>query len=373
MRVSLLKAICCIFFMLAAKSVVEAQVTIRKYSNEFLNLGAGARGMGMSNVQTALASDVTAGYYNPAGLTQINNAFQFTVMHAEYFAGIAKWDYGAFAVPTRDRKHCLGFSFFRFGVDDIPNTLFLVEPDGNINYDNITSFNAADYAFMLHYARGIEKVKGLSLGVTAKVIYRHTGSFARSFGFGADVGLQYRWKGLRAGFMAQDVTGTFNAWSFGFSEEEQTALLVAGQQLPVNNTEVTSPSFKFGVGYEVGIRNKVFFTPAIDLILTTDGRRNVLLSAKPISMDMSFALEVNLFRIGYLRAGLQQIQRSTDEQGSRRITLSPNSGAGVYIKIISLDYALTNLTTLRSADGGAGLYSHVVSIRLDINKKVKEP
>lgn len=369
----LLRVLLFIFLVLTAPVDIKAQVTIRKYSNEFLNLGAGARGMGMSNTQTALANDVTAGYYNPAGLMNITNAFQLMVMHAEYFAGIAKWDYGAFAIPTRDRKHCLGFSFFRFGVDDIPNTLFLVEPDGNINYENITSFNAADYAFMLHYARGIGKVKGLSLGLTAKVIYRHTGSFAQSFGFGTDIGLQYRWKGLRVGFMAQDLTSTFNAWSFRFNEEEKKALIAAGQQLPVNNTELTSPSFKLGIGYEVGIHNKVFFTPAIDMIWTTDGRRNVLLPGKPISMDMSFALEVNLFHIAYLRAGLQQIQRSTDELGSKKITLSPNMGAGVYIKIISLDYALTNLTTLRSADGGVGLYSHVVSIRLDITKKIKAP
>jgi hypothetical protein len=117
-----------------------SQAQIRKYSNEFLNIGVGARGLGMSNATTASTEDVYSGYYNPAGLANINNNLQVGLMHTEYFAGIAKYDYGAFAVPFANKNKVVGFSFFRFGIDDIPNTLFLIGPDGSINYNNITSF-----------------------------------------------------------------------------------------------------------------------------------------------------------------------------------------------------------------------------------------
>ena len=40
----------------------------RKYSNEFLNIGAGARGLAMGSAQVASVNDGTAGYWNPAGL-----------------------------------------------------------------------------------------------------------------------------------------------------------------------------------------------------------------------------------------------------------------------------------------------------------------
>jgi hypothetical protein len=73
-----------------------------------------------------------------------------------------------------------------------------------------------------------------------------------------------------------------------------------------------------------------------------------------------------------LRTGVGNVQRSTDELGKKRFTVSPNIGAGLHIKIISIDYALTNLTTIKDASGGAGLYSHVISLRLDITKKQKD-
>ena len=40
-----------------------------KYSNEFLYIGVGARGLGMGGAQAASVNDITSGYWNPAGLT----------------------------------------------------------------------------------------------------------------------------------------------------------------------------------------------------------------------------------------------------------------------------------------------------------------
>ncbi len=98
----------------------------RKYSNEFLNIGAGARGLGMGSAQVATVSDGTAGYWNPAGLVNVKDNPQLNLMHAEYFAGIGKYDYGSLILPLKDNKRVLGLSLLRFAVDDIPNTIFLV-------------------------------------------------------------------------------------------------------------------------------------------------------------------------------------------------------------------------------------------------------
>src|SRR5258708_28804089 len=48
---------------------VAAQFT--KYSNEFLNIGAGARGMSMASAQVASVSDGTAGFLEAAGPAHI--------------------------------------------------------------------------------------------------------------------------------------------------------------------------------------------------------------------------------------------------------------------------------------------------------------
>ncbi|MCS6819360.1 MAG: PorV/PorQ family protein [Chitinophagales bacterium] len=343
--------------------------TVRKYSNEFLNIGVGARGLAMGTAQAASCEDVYSAYYNPAGLARIQNTFQLGFMHTEYFAGIAKWDFGAFAVPIRDKKSVIGISFYRFGVDDIPNTLFLIGPDNSINYNNIRSFSVADYAFMFHYAQKLP-VEGLTVGGSAKVIYRQVGTFAKAFGFGIDAGLQYRWKGLQAGLMLRDITTTFAAWDFTFTEEEKRVLLQSNNQLPASTTEITVPHIHLGLAYKVSIKNKFFILPEANFIFSTDGRRNVLLSAKPISMDINAGLELNLFNIGYIRGGFNNLQRIYAEDGKQSFSLSPCMGVGVHIKVISLDYALTNLTTLNSNNtGSTGLYSNVISLRLDINKR----
>ena len=119
-----------------------------KYSNEFLNIGIGARALAMSNSVITSTDDVTAGYWNPAGLTQIDQDLQIGLMHAEYFAGIAKYDYGSIS-KNIDKNSAASFSFIRFGVDNIPNTTELIDAQGNVNYDRISYFTAADMAFLM--------------------------------------------------------------------------------------------------------------------------------------------------------------------------------------------------------------------------------
>ncbi len=354
-----------------------AQV-VRTYSNDFLNIGVGARGLAMSNAQVASTSDVYSNYYNPAGLVGITNTFQLAFMHSEYFAGIGQYDYLAAAVPLVPNKRVIGFSIYRFGVDNIPNTLFLVNPDGSINYNNITSFSTADYAFMFHYAQALP-VEGLSIGGSVKVIYRQIGSFAKAFGFGIDAGAQYEYKKWHFGLMARDITGTFDAWTMSFTDAQKQVLLQTNNALPSNSLEITTPHVILGAAYEAVMGKKKNFTilPEINISLSTDGKENVLIPAKPVSIDMNAGLELKYLPgkdIGlYLRAGAGNIQRATNEQGKKVVIVSPNIGAGIHIKIISIDYALTNLSTLSDAGSrsGGGLYSNVISVRLDITKKQK--
>lgn len=43
-------------------------------------------------------------------------------------------------------KSVAAFSFIRLGVDNIPNTLNLIGPDGTVDYNRVTNFSASDYA-----------------------------------------------------------------------------------------------------------------------------------------------------------------------------------------------------------------------------------
>ncbi len=335
----------------------------RKYSNEFLNIGIGARGLAMSGSMVACTDDVTSTFWNPAGLMQIHGTLQADVMHSEYFAGIAKFDYGAVSVPASDNKRRLGFSLIRLGIDDIPNTLYLVQPDGSLNYDNITSFSAADYAFLFSYAQQVFN-DYYSLGGNVKVIHRTLGSFADSWGFGLDAGLQYRRDNLSLGVFVKDITTTFNAWSFNFSDADKQVLLSTGNIIPESSTELTAPAIILGGAYKFHFGNRVTLLPELDFNVTTDGQRNVLISAAPFSVDPHLGVECGFMKTVYLRAGLGNYQRATDNlTGAKIQTIQPNIGLGLHLRGVALDYALTNLGSLSQS-----LYSNVFSLRITLKE-----
>ena len=160
----------------------------RNYSNEFLNIGVDAAALGMSKSVVATSNNVNSLYWNPAGLVGIED-YQGSIMHASYFAGIANYNYAAFAMPL-DKQSAVAFSIIRFGVDDILNTTALIDNQGNIDFNNISLFSAADYAFNFAYARNLI-FKDLKFGVNAKVVRRIIGDFAASWGFGFDAGIQF--------------------------------------------------------------------------------------------------------------------------------------------------------------------------------------
>ena len=99
--------------------IIKAQA-LRNYSNEFLAIGVDAAALGMSKSVVATSNDVNSGYWNPAGLINIKD-YQGALIHSSYFAGIANYNYAAFAMPI-DNRSALGVSIIRFGVDDILNT-----------------------------------------------------------------------------------------------------------------------------------------------------------------------------------------------------------------------------------------------------------
>lgn len=351
--------------LMLCTGTMNLSAQVRKYSNEYLSLGVSGRGMAMAHAQVASVNDATAGYWNPAGIAAMTNDFQFTFMHSEYFAGIAKYDYGAIALPLKGKQRFVGLSIIRFAVDDIPNTINLFEADGSINYDNITSFSVGDYAALFSYAQKIPKLKNLRLGGNAKIIYRNAGSFATAWGFGLDLGAQFDIKHLKLGFMAKDVTGTFNAWTFNWTDKEKQVLEATGNIIPSSSLEVTVPKFQFGLAYELGIKDKFFIEPELNFELTTDGRRNVPIQTNTVSIDPRFGLELNYSKIIYLRFGIGNIQRATDDiKGDPIVTWQPNLGVGIHIKSVHIDYAFTDI-----GDQSQALYSHVFSILIGVNKK----
>src|SRR5215469_5003652 len=247
--------------LLLAGSLVHltASAQFTEYSNEFLNIGAGARGLAMASAQVASVSDATSGYWNPAALANIKNDPQLSLMHAEYYAGVGKYDFASLALPLKDNKRTLGLTILRFAVDDIPNTIFLVQPDGSVNFSNITTFSSADYALILTLAQQSKMHNGIqfNFGGNAKIIYQQAGNFAHAWGFGVDAAMQLignRWK---LGIVGKDVTTTFNAWSFTLDQAVQEVFYETENMIPGKSIELTAPQLIFGGSYSFPIDKKL--------------------------------------------------------------------------------------------------------------------
>lgn len=354
--------------IVAALCLIQQVVIGQKYSNEFLAIGVGARAHGMSGAVIATSHDAFSSYWNPAGLTAVDAPFQIAAMHAEWFGGIAKYDYLSAVKPlNNDRKSVVGLSVIRMGIDQIPYTLNLVGPDGSINYNNITEFSSADYSIQGTYA---QVWKNLSVGGNLKVIRRIIGSFAGAWGVGADVGIQYR-KG-KWGFAAvgRDITTTYNAWTATLTEKEKEVFTKTGNDIPKSSVEITRPTLIFGAAYVTPLSTKINLTVEANMGVATDGQRNVLISSKAFNVDPRLGFELEYQKMIWLRGGIGNFQRlkNEDDPNKKDLNFQPNIGVGLKLGRLSVDYALTNIGNVSQV-----LYSNIFSLKLDIKNKAKQP
>ncbi len=331
--------------------------TVRKYSNEFLNIGVDAAALGMSNAVVASTNDVNSGYWNPAGLVYLEDN-QISLMHASYFANIANYDYVAFAKPLDD-KSVIGISVIRFGVDDILNTTQLIDSEGNIDFNRISLFSTADYALTFSYARKLP-LDGLNIGANAKIVRRVIGDFANSWGFGIDIGLQWKKGNWDLGIMARDITTTVNAWSIDEDEFATISDAVEGQnqELP-ESTEITIPKLQLGVGRTWIHHYDYSFRAEIDLNVRF-AQTNDIISSSAASITPAAGFEFGYNELIYVRAGVGNFQELTELDNSTTIGFQPNIGVGFKYKGIHVDYALTDI-----GDQSAAIYSNVFSLKLD--------
>ncbi len=333
--------------------------SVRKYSNEFMSIGVDAAALGMSNAVAAHTSDVNSGYWNPAGLIGVQDK-QIALMHASYFANIAQYDYGAFAMPIDDRS-AFGFSVIRFGVDDILNTTQLIDSQGNIDYNRISLFSATDYAATVSYARRLP-LSGLKFGVNAKVIRRMIGDFANSWGFGFDLGLQYEAKNdWKLGLMLRDITTTYNTWQINEEAYQTIKDPIPGenQELP-ETTEITLPKAQFGVSKLFTIHYDYTILAAANLNMQF-AQTNDIISTSAVSIDPAIGFEAGYIDLVFLRGGVGNFQNITQIDGTGKLSFQPNIGLGFKYKGVQVDYALTDL-----GDQSAALYSNIFSLTVDL-------
>lgn len=339
----------------------DAQI-IRKYSNEFLSIGAGARGLAMGGAVIANQNDVYSPMWNPAGLIGIDRDWQGAAMHAEYFESIAKYDYVGFAKALDNNAGVFAISLVRLGVDNILNTTQMIDSEGNIDYDKITSFSQSDYAALLSYAFRPGGDHRLSVGVNAKMVYRNVGKFASGYGFGFDVGVQYNAdNGWNYGAMLRDATTTVNFWTVN---QKELSAIVNGEEFnpaPKDKMELTMPKLNLGISKNFEINRDLELLPEAGVNVDF-AKTAAVISTDFASITPYAGAELKFQDMIFVRVGVNRFQTVTDiEDLKRKVSFQPSAGIGIKYQGLTLDYAITN-----SGIGGSNFYSNFFSLKLDM-------
>lgn len=342
----------------------------------------------MGGAYTALANEVSAGYWNPAGLSRLGYP-EISYMHVERFAGAVSFDYGAAALPVTSRS-TVGVSIFRSGVNDIVNTLEAWNPDRGQplpGYESrITRFSAADWALFVSYSRQLSN--RLAVGVNFKGIHRSIGAFADAWGYSMDVSARYRMGRYRFGAVVQDVTTMLQSWSvnpeafevncinpvddqpFDACLDENGSLVegnaaryeaVFDQRIPQGGTALVLPVLQLGAGsvWPVGDGHEV--TVGLDVDVAADGQRALAPNVGDVSFHPRLGAAFRYAKVVELRGGVQRLQVG-DPIG---VDLTPSIGAGLDLEQVSVDFSFGDFSGLVARDLG---YSYRISVQLRLEQ-----
>ncbi len=171
-----------LFMLLCATTAFSQTATITKTGTtaaSFLKLGVGARAVGMGAAFTSVADDISAIYWNPAGLARMKTN-EAVFNHIDWIADI-KYDMAAAAL-TIEGIGTLGISFTAMNVGemDVTTTSF---PEGTGE-----KFTAGGTLINLSYARNLTDL--FSIGFNAKLIRESIWNMSAQ-AFSIDIGTMY--------------------------------------------------------------------------------------------------------------------------------------------------------------------------------------
>lgn len=145
----------------------------------FLKLGVSSRPLSMGGAFTAVADDVSALYWNPAGIAGLNNV-QVLLDHTEWFLDIDYEFIGG--IIGLGRYGTIGATISFLHMDEMAITT-THQPEGTGEF-----FNAGSYAATLSYGKKI--TDRFSLGITSKYINEYIYNSSAG-GFALDIGTKY--------------------------------------------------------------------------------------------------------------------------------------------------------------------------------------
>lgn len=255
----------------------------------FLKIGVGAKASAMGEAFSAIADDITAVYWNPAGLVQLTKP-EISTMYNDWFEGIGHGFLG-FGFPT-SQKRAIGISVIHLDTGKIPGY-----EDGSPGspYVSTGDFSARDTAFAFTYAAVLTKAISFGLnikGITQKIQNEEAAAFA------IDLGQLYQTpiEGLVLSTVIQNVGSRIKYSVEGdklpLTLKFGSAYRLKGQPLSIA-CDLTKPidnDWKINLGLEVWLRN---------LIALRGGFNSQVFKDLGTGITWGFGTTINHYQIDY--------------------------------------------------------------------------
>lgn len=343
-----------LFVLFGIQNPVLAQFS--GYSNDFLNLSCNAKSSGLGQSSYHLGPAVWASQNNPASMLTDSVGYQFGVTNQRLYGNLA--NLSAIAFLIKQQNTAFSISLLRVGVDNIQNTLQMLDTTGNFDFNKISYFSSADYALFLAIARPIGN-SGWFWGFNSKYLFRHTGNFSSALGFGIDWAVKKKFRHFDFSFIYKDFGGSYTFWKINKEEWEKYDL---DSLLPLNynRTEISPQKIVFAFSGKFSY-NEYTFAPEFNIESVFPIQTNAFISTTYFSLSPALGIEAAYKEIFFLRTGFNQLQKMHSDNQNFFLTLKTSFGFGIRIKQFSLDYAFTNA-------GNSHLLpsSHVFSLQLHI-------
>jgi len=309
----------------------------------FLEIGVGARALALAGAYTGLAEGVTALYWNPAGIAEIESATA-GFSRAELYSGLdITHSFVGGALPLGSAG-AVGITLTQFSSGDIERTTEAF-PDGNDPNFGPT-FSYTGVAAGLFYGRRL--TDRLAIGIGVKFVTEGIDDAKANY-VGLDVGTKFR-TGLYGTHIAASLSNLGTSGRFSGSAIERFSL----DEFRPGATPVqySTESLQMPTLFRFSLRSDVF--GASDAVLGANDQHNVIVlldAMDAIDTDIRFAIagEYAFREIVFLRAGKRWMNEAQTEFQSSSFGTSIGGGLRFPLgstRAIAFDYAYTNMGTL---------------------------
>ena len=332
--------------LLIMVSLIFAQNNVATTSAAFLEIGPGARSLGMGSAYVSVANDASSLYWNPAGIVnvsrpEVQSFYTPWLVETQYY-------YNTAVVPLGPYGN-LGFSFTAITMDEmVVRTVQDPEPS-----DYGQKFDAGNISMGIAYAKKL--TDRFSFGFQTKFIQESIWQM-NAQGFAVDIGTLFITKrDLRIGMSVSNFGG-----KLGMEGNNTLVDIDVDENIYGNNDRIDGNlgtakwplplMFRFGISREFTFASNMKCLFAVDAIHPNNNPEYLNIGLEYSAMDMVF------LRVGKSHT-FYELSFQEDDQN---VGIGPEQGlsfgAGVKYQIprgpmINIDYVFTDFGIFNNIEG----------------------